>query len=97
MQYFSGKNEEILRKLYDHYIGSPIQADYTDHNGKPNSELDAPLSEMEVIRAVQDLYNTSPGRDRVENRLLRNLDGESFCTLTQYLNRIWDTSMIPAE
>ncbi|KAM7297198.1 hypothetical protein ISCGN_022351 [Ixodes scapularis] len=95
---FPGKNEEILRKLKDRYIGSSIQTDYPDYNGEPNTELDAPLSETEVIKAAQDLTrNTSPGRDGVENRLLRNLDEESFSTLTQYLNRIWDSAKIPAE
>ncbi|KAG0421819.1 hypothetical protein HPB47_002330 [Ixodes persulcatus] len=62
-----GNNEEILRKLKDRYIGSSIQTVYPDYNGEPNTELDAPLSETEVIKAAQDLTrNTSPGRDGVE-------------------------------
>ncbi|KAG0411079.1 hypothetical protein HPB47_011822, partial [Ixodes persulcatus] len=74
-----------------------IQTDYPDYNGEPNTDLDAPLSEMEVIKAAQDLTrNTSPVfRDGTSIPVVKRVrilglyleqDGRSGYTISQLTN-----------
>ncbi|KAG0430094.1 hypothetical protein HPB47_023008 [Ixodes persulcatus] len=95
---FKGTNEEILQKLINRYIGEAPSTEYPNYDGLPNPKLDRPFTEAEVVRAAQDLTrNTSPSRDKIQNRLLRNLDANSYSTLTQHFNDVWASGKLPAE
>ncbi|KAG0416190.1 hypothetical protein HPB47_006631, partial [Ixodes persulcatus] len=57
---FPGKNEEILRKLKDRYIGSSIETDYPDYNGEPNTENDGVQIGPTVARCFPNVAITAP-------------------------------------
>ncbi|KAG0438026.1 hypothetical protein HPB47_017181 [Ixodes persulcatus] len=95
---FKGSNEELIGRLKTRYIGSQANAEYLGYSGEANEELDKDFTMEEVKRAAQDLKrNSTPGKDGVQNRLLRNLDEESYETLTRYLNEIWSSGRIPPD
>lgn len=75
---FPGTNKDLLEQLIQRYIGSSTNEEYHDYAGEPNADLDAPFSFEEVWNALHDLNrNTAPGKDCVQNKLLRNLDAGS--------------------
>ncbi|KAM7285121.1 hypothetical protein ISCGN_032083 [Ixodes scapularis] len=95
---FKASNEELIGRLKSRYIGSQANAEYLGYSGEANEELDKDLTMKEVKRAEQDLKrNSTAGKDGVQNRLLRNLEEESYETLTRYLNKIWSSGRISQD
>lgn len=40
---------------------------------------------------------TSPGKDEIQNRIMKSLDDASLATLSQHLNRVWESGKIRVE
>ncbi|KAM7306137.1 uncharacterized protein ISCGN_009878 [Ixodes scapularis] len=84
-----GTNADILRGLTERYIGPGINTDYPNYRGSANPDLDRPFTTTEITHAVVTLTrNTAPGKDGIQNRLLRDLNPDSLEDLTTYFNHI---------
>lgn len=95
---YPGTNEELIRTLKERYIGEPTEISYPEYRGRKNEELDEEIQANEVIRAAQELTrNTAPGKDRIQNKLLKNLDLYSYHKLTEYMNQVWRSGELPKE
>lgn len=94
-----GTDDDILEALKTKYIGQARQGTpHHEYNGAENSELDKPIEVAEVKQALQSCTrNTTPGGDKVSNRLLRNLDEDSIQALTDYFNNHWESGTLPKE
>lgn len=99
MHQHPGTNQDILDALRDKYIGQQQPSDKPEeYRGDPNEDLDRPITLSEVKQAVQALTNnTTPGADKVTNRILRNLDDTSIQALTTYFNHHWEEGTLPRE
>lgn len=92
--------EDIFQSLADRYLpmGPSSDTDYPLYRGRRREDLDAPFTENDVWDALLHLNGRSaPGPDGISNRLLRNLDGKSIATLTDEINRVWDTGDVPDD
>ncbi|KAG0428151.1 hypothetical protein HPB47_024861, partial [Ixodes persulcatus] len=90
--------EDIYARLRSLYLESPQPATPlpTAYGGTENGRLDAPIIESEVRHAMAGVKTTSaPGADKVTNRMLRNLDDESFLRITEYFNEMWTNGRLP--
>lgn len=97
---FQGTEGELIAKLKERYIGEPIIQSYSKaYDGPPNEILDAPITEAELFAATQVAKkNTAPGKDRLTNAMLRNINHEQIKKLTEYFNReVWPTGKIPEQ
>lgn len=66
--------------------------------GEPNLTLDSPFTLPELHAALAKLTrNTSPGNDKVTNRILRNLPDKALNALLDYMNKCWEEGELPAE
>lgn len=69
-----------------------------EYRGTPNEDLERPITLSEVKRAVQGIiHNTTPGADKVTNRIHRNLDDLSIQVLTTYFNHPWEEGTLPRQ
>ncbi|KAM7303068.1 uncharacterized protein ISCGN_018576 [Ixodes scapularis] len=98
---YQGSEEDVLEAITEKYIGNQQQQTTTithlDYEGKSNPELDQPFSRAEIVAALRNLTrNTTPGRDRVNNKTLRNLDDRATECLLKHINESWETGKIPA-
>lgn len=58
--------------------------------------MDTPFTIVEIEAAVQSLTrNTTPGKDKIPNKLLRNLDTTALEALLDYINEHWTAGKIP--
>ncbi|KAG0432609.1 hypothetical protein HPB47_020680 [Ixodes persulcatus] len=84
---FPGKNEEILEEVKTKVFGErSLQGTttYPDYEGEDNPELERPFTRAEVEAALGGLTrNTAPGRDRINYKTIRNLDGKMINCLTK--------------
>ncbi|KAG0411707.1 hypothetical protein HPB47_011156 [Ixodes persulcatus] len=88
VRHFPGTNQILLEQLKQRYIDSSPDEENHDHEGEPDPYLDVPFSFEEVWNALQDLgRNTAPGQDRVQSKLLQNLDTGSVHTLLKRINQ----------
>lgn len=88
----------LLQELADRYLplGPSEDADYPRYRGAAVEDLDAPFSESEIWEVLLELNGRSaPGPDGISNKLLRNLDGKSVAKLTEEINKIWETGLVP--
>ncbi|XP_040078313.3 LOW QUALITY PROTEIN: uncharacterized protein LOC120850040, partial [Ixodes scapularis] len=98
---YQGSEEDVLEAITEKYIGNQQQQKTTithlDYEGISNPELDQPFSRAEIVAALRNLTrNTTPGRDRVNNKTLRNLDDRATECLLKHINESWETGKIPA-
>ncbi|KAM7303296.1 uncharacterized protein ISCGN_013260 [Ixodes scapularis] len=95
---YPGTSKDILDALRDKYIGQqhpPSQP--MEYRGAPNADLDNPITLAEVNQAIQALTrNTTPGADKITNRIIRNLDDPSIQALTNFFNQHWEEGTLPA-
>lgn len=69
-----------------------------DYMGTPNPALDAPFSIQELKQALTRITrNTTPGKDRVTNKTLRNLDEDSLNSLLALFNKHWAAGTLPPQ
>ncbi|KAG0432117.1 hypothetical protein HPB47_021139 [Ixodes persulcatus] len=69
-----GDMASIFEELKTKYLDSPSSSNTGDmvYSGEPNERLDAPITEHELRRALEDLKTSSaPGADKVTNKMLR--------------------------
>ncbi|XP_037518279.1 uncharacterized protein LOC119395058 [Rhipicephalus sanguineus] len=97
---YAGSEENLLREVQKKLCGDPpitTTAHDRAYSGKPNPELDEPFTEAELFAALSTLTrNTSPGKDRIINKHLRNLPQQASEALLQYFNKCWESGEIPA-
>nr|XP_050028301.1 uncharacterized protein LOC126523929 [Dermacentor andersoni] len=68
-----------------------------EYSGKPNPELDRPFTQAEIHVALSKLTrNTSPGKDRIANKHLRNLLPQATEAFLRYYNECWEKEELPA-
>ncbi|KAH6938112.1 hypothetical protein HPB50_007031 [Hyalomma asiaticum] len=98
---YAGSEKNILREVQKKLCGDP-QITTTAHDraysGKANPELDEPFKQAELCAALSRLTrNTSPGKDHIVNKHLRNLPQRATEALLQYFNECWENGEIPAS
>ncbi|KAH6944732.1 hypothetical protein HPB50_004614 [Hyalomma asiaticum] len=55
--------------------------------GIPNHELDLAFTAEEICVVLSNIIlSTAPGRDQINNKILRNLDGAALDSLLEYIN-----------
>lgn len=95
---FDGSSKELLDEVRNRYLSPPTRETLPDYTGSANEALDAPLTVAEVRAEINRLRTkTAAGPDRVSNKMLRNLNDESICNLTNYMQRCWDRGEIPPQ
>lgn len=68
------------------------------YTGQPNPELETPITIQEIETTVQGLTrNTTPGKDKIQNKLLRNLDPIALKNLLTYMNEHWMNGTLPPQ
>ncbi|KAG0432999.1 hypothetical protein HPB47_020326 [Ixodes persulcatus] len=88
--------EELKQPLAAPSHAQPKRA--PDYTGDPNPEMDEPFSLAEIEAAVYTLTrNTTPGRDKIPNKLLRNLDHVALENLLEYINDCWLAGSLPPQ
>lgn len=98
MRDYVGNTEDLIADLYARYLDAPPEAGANDvsYSGNSNPLLDAPIKVHEIRRALAKLkVSSAPGEDKVNNRMLKNLDDNSVRCLTNYFNEIWTSGVIP--
>lgn len=98
---YKGTDEDLLKQIKKKYIGEPVppqdEARCIRYTGRANEKLDREFEEAEMIAAVQDAKNTTPGRDKVTNAMLKNLGCEQQTNLTNFYNKNWNQGTLPGE
>ncbi|XP_049517651.1 uncharacterized protein LOC125943178 [Dermacentor silvarum] len=95
----AGSEHDILRELQQKLsCDKPISSvSGKAYDGAPNPDLDRPFTQAELHAALAKLTrNTSPGKDRITNKLLRNLPQSAATALLQYYNDCWEKEDLPA-
>lgn len=68
------------------------------YRGQPKPQLDAPFTLFELEAVLHKLTrSTTPDKDKIWNKLLRNLDHASIDHLLDYLNAQWAQGTIPPQ
>ncbi|KAG0443571.1 hypothetical protein HPB47_014769 [Ixodes persulcatus] len=92
----TGLLEELKQPLAAPSHAQPKRA--PDYTGDPNPEMDEPFSLAEIGAAVYTLTrNTTPGRGKIPNKLLRNLDHVARQILLDYINDCWLRGSLPPQ
>lgn len=87
-----------LLTLYADHATQPPNIPPRHYHGKENPDLDAPFTLTELTFAISNLTrNTTPGKDRIHNKLLRNLSPECTAALLDYFNHCWTTNYLPPQ
>nr|XP_050030525.1 uncharacterized protein LOC126526712 [Dermacentor andersoni] len=100
---FQGTEEEALEAITEKYIGDEQQRKtqpviHPEYEGEPNPDLDQPFTKSEIVAALRNLTrNTTPGRDKINNKTLRNLDDGATESLLKFINESWENGSIPAS
>lgn len=99
---YDGSEEDLLKKLCEKLRGPTQPAttlpSFKEYEGLPNADLDRPFTLAELHGAIAKLTrNTSPGKDRVVNKHLRQLPNKALTALLQYYNECWDKGELPAS
>lgn len=98
MHAFPGDEEGLLNTLRQRYERSPQSPlpSYSDYTGDPDATLDTPFTYEELEGAIGNLTrNTVPGRDKITNRLIRNLPPASLDQLLNLINDHWTQGTLP--
>ncbi|KAH6920848.1 hypothetical protein HPB50_028164 [Hyalomma asiaticum] len=99
---YDGSEEDLLKKLCEKLRGptQPVTTlpSFKEYEGLPNADLDRPFTLAELHGAIAKLTrNTSPGKDRIVNKHLRQLPNKALTALLQYYNECWDKGELPAS
>ncbi|KAH6927752.1 hypothetical protein HPB50_007734 [Hyalomma asiaticum] len=99
---YDGSGEDLLKKLCEKLRGptQPVTTlpSFKEYEGLPNADLDRPFTLAELHGAIAKLTrNTSPGKDRIVNKHLRQLPNKALTALLQYYNECWDKGELPAS
>ncbi|XP_072144452.1 uncharacterized protein [Dermacentor andersoni] len=95
----AGSEHDLLRELQQKLSSNKptSSASGKTYDGAPNPDLDRPFTQAELHAALAKLTrNTSPGKDRITNKLLRNLPQYATTALLQYYNDCWEKGDLPA-
>lgn len=89
--------DAVRTKLFGSPENSPIPT-ILPYLGRPNPDLDAPFTIQELEQALARLTrNTTPGKDRITNKTLRNLDDETLSSILTLFNKHWEAGTLPQE
>ncbi|XP_072143055.1 uncharacterized protein [Dermacentor andersoni] len=92
------QDDVLLDALKTHYLTTTPPTPLPTYTGGPNPTLDEDISKWEVKAAIQKLRTTSaPGPDKINNKMLRNLDERSMQAITDLFNRYWQDGALPAQ
>lgn len=97
---YNGTQEDFIAELKKPLEAHPSVNPPTipPYTGLENPELDEPFTVAEIQAAVHNLTrNTTPGRDKVPNKLLRNLDNITLENLLTYINLQWMNGTLPPQ
>lgn len=100
IQDFEGTEAQMHEELIKLYVtkndgGRSPSLRYT---GPDNETLDVDFTFEEVHAAIRTLRRTtSPGEDKISNKLLRHLDETAIETLTAYFNKVWCEGEVPPD
>ncbi|XP_072145595.1 uncharacterized protein [Dermacentor andersoni] len=95
----AGSEHDLLRELQQKLSSDKptSSASGKTYDGAPNPDLDRPFTQAELHAALAKLTrNTSSGKDRITNKLLRNLPQSATTALLQYYNDCWEKGDLPA-
>ncbi|KAH7968803.1 hypothetical protein HPB52_011311 [Rhipicephalus sanguineus] len=98
---YEGSEEDLLRELCNKLRG-PVQSATIppppkEYEGIPNADPDRPFTPAELQVAISKLTrNTSPGKDRIVNKRLRQLPNHALTALLRYYNECWEKGELPA-
>ncbi|XP_075732158.1 CRISP/Allergen/PR-1 [Rhipicephalus microplus] len=89
----------ITEKLIDKYLAAtddPVPPQFPDYEGRDAPSMDEDFTVAEVKRVLASLNSRSaPGPDGVTNKMLKHLDDDSIEFLTDKINEIWRSGLIP--
>ncbi|KAM7285300.1 hypothetical protein ISCGN_032252 [Ixodes scapularis] len=93
-----GDTRHLLATLKTRYLPTHPTEPLPPYSGSPNPLLDEEIHLHEVTDALAKIRrNTAPGLDQVTNKALANLDNPSLLELTDHLNDIWRTGILPED
>ncbi|KAM7314956.1 uncharacterized protein ISCGN_004740 [Ixodes scapularis] len=93
-----GDTRHLLATLKTRYLPTHPTEPLPPYSGSPNPLLDEDIHLHEVTDALAKIRrNTAPGLDKVTNKALANLDNPSLLELTDHLNDIWQTGILPED
>ncbi|KAH9366451.1 hypothetical protein HPB48_022999 [Haemaphysalis longicornis] len=91
----------LLESIQHHFFGHPRSyppLPVSHYTGSPNEDLDAPFTLTELTAVFARLTrNTTPGKDNITYRVLRNLDEETLQELLTLFNAHWQAGTLPAD
>lgn len=90
---FDGTAATLIAQVRDRYLNCAegIGQQMPDYKGQENPELDSPITVAEVRAEINRLRTkTAAGPDRVNNRMLRNLDDASIRHLAAFMQECWE-------
>ncbi|KAH7972473.1 hypothetical protein HPB52_012467 [Rhipicephalus sanguineus] len=90
---YAGSEEHLLQEIQKKLSGDApavASAHIKEYTGTPNPELDQPFTQAELYAALSKLTrNTSPGKDRIVNKQLRNLPHQATTAQSRiFLRRV---------
>lgn len=95
---YKGNMKAMGEDIVQTYLDRPPSINHKEYGGSPNEDLDRDFSEQEIRAVLQNLKTkSSPGPDRISNKILRNLDDQAIKHLTDYINNCWKNGKIPDE
>lgn len=97
---YQGTEEDLLEELKKPWEDTSDKAPlpHEPYMGGSNQEMDAPFTIAEIEAVVQNLTrNTTPGKDKIPNKLLRNLDTTALEALLEYINEHWIAGTLPSQ
>lgn len=78
-------------------VGKFSRPQHAPYAGLPNPELGAPFIISEIETVVRNLTrNTTPGKDPITNKYLRNLAIPALEAVLEYINSQWQAGTLPA-
>ncbi|XP_075526250.1 uncharacterized protein LOC142557953 [Dermacentor variabilis] len=95
----AGSQKNLLREIEKLCGDPPVNTTAHDkvYDGKPNTDLDQPLTHAELSAVLSTLTrNTSPGTGPIIDKHLRNLPQQATAALLQYFNACWERGELPA-
>uniref|UniRef100_A0A6G5ACP0 Putative tick transposon n=1 Tax=Rhipicephalus microplus TaxID=6941 RepID=A0A6G5ACP0_RHIMP len=93
---YEGQTTELLTEVRDRYLCCAESQKLPDYAGSENPDLDSPITVGEVRAEINRLKTkTAAGPDKINNRMLRNLDDGSIRQLAAYMQECWDKGEIP--
>ncbi|XP_037579724.1 uncharacterized protein LOC119462449 [Dermacentor silvarum] len=93
---YEGTTDELIAEVRDRYLSCVGSGSLPEYSGLGNPDLDSPITVGEVRADINRLRTkTAAGPDRINNKMLRNLDDVSVRNLTAYMQDCWDRGQLP--